>query len=487
MSSEQTAVENFDPIAQLEAVLKNWQPKQHVDLHGVIVDYMFRSGMSLYDVLKLNHEVYEQVFIHGPKEDQLNLLKAVLHSDEEYARLAETCTVSFPIVADRIQEVYSKVGAGQISKSELPGALELLKKDTNRTVIWQLSDIHFGRFNVWLNDPKELAASFSHAVGLQPELKPDFVVVTGDVASTASDVEFGSFVQFCVNLSDNLWGGLCPQRILVVPGNHDIKWLENGVVDRLARFAELLTQAGCCITPFGNSLSEYTNPRVEVRRYGIGSSTAPPLAVVKIQDAALEIVLLVSAYYSGVVPDELRELVVGEVTNASLRDRIVEQVRRDSGAISMEYLALLSRSLGPSGCARLAVTHHHLVQYGSECCQNRLGFALLKTLFSKGVRVVLHGHIHMFEGSEVLRTEIPELAYCIPCSTLSSHTWRGSPGFMVHVVSNGTDRELSSFIWERSAGEFFSADLLRPAYLAKLSGDRAAVRRPPFSGLRSTL
>jgi 3',5'-cyclic AMP phosphodiesterase CpdA len=469
----------FDPITQLEAILKNWKPKQRIDLHGVVVDYMFRSGMSLYDVLKLNHGIYEEIFIRGSKEDQLNLLRSVLHSEDEFARLSGLCAASYPIVADRTQEVYpSRPGAGAGGVLEVLGALELLKRSDGRTVIWQLSDIHFGRFNVWLNDPKELGAAFGHALGLQPELKPDFVVVSGDVASKASDEEFRAFIQFCGYLGENLWGGACPQRILVVPGNHDTKWLEGGVSDRLARFAELVTAANCCITPFGDSLSSFSDPVVEVRRYGTGSDTTAPFAVVKIQDAALEIVLLVSAYYSGVVPAELRELVVGEITDASLRDKIIEHVRRDSGAISMEYLALLSKSLSATNLARIAVTHHHLVQYGAECCQNRLGFALLRTLFTKGIRVVLHGHVHMFEGRETLRTEIPELAYCIPCSTLSSQTWRGNPGFMVHVISNGGDRELRSFTWERSAGEFFGGDMLRPAYLAKLTGDRVAVLRP---------
>jgi hypothetical protein len=95
-----------------------------------------------------------------------------------------------------------------------------------------------------------------------------------------------------------------------------------------------------------------------------------------------------------------------------------------------------------------------------------------------GLTYIKRDTVDKFGGKlRILRTEIPELAYCIPCSTLSSQTWRGNPGFMVHVISNGGDRELFSFTWERSAGEFFGADMLRPAYRAKLTGDRVAVGR----------
>jgi hypothetical protein len=120
------------------------------------------------------------------------------------------------------------------------------------------------------------------------------------------------------------------------------------------------------------------------------------------------------------------------------------------------------------------------VQYGAECTQNRLAFALLKTLFSKGIRIVLHGHLHMFEDSGQTRPELEGQAYSIPCSTVSSHSWRRSPGFMVHLITKGAIRKMITFTWELSSAECFNLDFLRPEYTANLSGGPLNMRRLPI-------
>lgn len=208
----------------------------------------------------------------------------------------------------------------------------------------------------------------------------------------------------------------------------------------------------------------------------MGSETAPPLAIVVLNDAAMEIILLVSSFFSGAVPKEFVEL-TKVIDDESLREELIKHVRNDSGNINMEYLSLIAQSLKETKSPRLALIHHHLVQYGAEVLQNKFAFALLKTLFNMGVRIVLHGHLHMFEDDEQLRGELEGLAYNIPCSTISSHPWRRSPGFMVHLITKGVDREMITFTWELSSGGYFNSDFLRPAYIAKLSGEKLNIKR----------
>jgi hypothetical protein len=84
-------------------------------------------------------------------------------------------------------------------------------------------------------------------------------------------------------------------------------------------------------------------------------------------------------------------------------------------------------------------------------------------------------HLHMFEDKEPVRGYLPGLAYCIPCTTLTSHTILRSRGFMVHVFDQPND--LLSLTWEVSAGGAFSKENLQPAYLSTRTNTGTVVRR----------
>jgi 3',5'-cyclic AMP phosphodiesterase CpdA len=72
-----------------------------------------------------------------------------------------------------------------------------------RTVL-HLSDIHFGRFEERLRLPLLAAAA---------ELKPDLVVVSGDLTQRARAAQFQEAREFLDQL---------PKPLIVVPGNHDV-------------------------------------------------------------------------------------------------------------------------------------------------------------------------------------------------------------------------------------------------------------------------
>ena len=83
-----------------------------------------------------------------------------------------------------------------------------------RTLV-HLSDLHFGRVDATLLEP---------LIALVARIKPDLVVVSGDLTQRARSVEFAAARRFLDAL---------PSPQIVVPGNHDVP-LHN-IVDRMLR------------------------------------------------------------------------------------------------------------------------------------------------------------------------------------------------------------------------------------------------------------
>lgn len=73
------------------------------------------------------------------------------------------------------------------------------------TVILHISDTHFGT---------ELEKSVAALISLHKKLKPDLVVVSGDITQRARSEQF--------QLARSFMDRLCPLRSLMVPGNHDV-------------------------------------------------------------------------------------------------------------------------------------------------------------------------------------------------------------------------------------------------------------------------
>jgi 3',5'-cyclic AMP phosphodiesterase CpdA len=478
---ESRIVKPFHPVEQLELILNKWEPEQRVDIQGIMIDYIYRSGRSLHDVLISNMAIYKEIFVRGSKERQLNLLEAICTSDEDITKHIRPCADTFSKIKMLEDEIFSRIkvtGENQLQKCSIE---KFLEQHEDATVFWQLSDIHFGCLNVWPNDPVELASALVYAVSICPYAKPDYILVSGDISTMGADDEFDAFIKFCRTLSTRLWGEVFPQRILVIPGNHDTVFCEDGGTDGLANFASRLENANCCILPFGSATASYENPDVLVTRYRYQDDfqKCPPLALINLKETAVEFLLLVSADRSGQIPENLRSLLrEGVSDNGEVIDAIISHNRADSGEISLEYLSLFAQLPDvESKAARIAMTHHNLVSYGPENAQNKNAFATLRTLRNKGVNVVLHGHLHMFEGNVKSRVEIPDMAFCIPCSTLCSYPVHRSRGFMMHVLSNAPQRDLLSLVWEISDEFIFTAEGIQPAYLTHALGDGPILRR----------
>lgn len=273
-------------------------------------------------------------------------------------------------------------------------------------VLWQISDLHFGKYNVLEPEPRELAAMLAKAATDYPTLAPHVLLVSGDVSSIAADNEFDEFVQFCSDVSGFLGKSRSAPPILVVPGNHDVHWMADGTADRMKGFRERVSNQGCCITPFGPASEERGAGSISIIRVDPNSDSTPPFATVRFKDLDLEIVLLISGYFSGSVPKEVRDT----VTASPSKDELEKLLRCDQGAVNREYLLNLATMPSPSTAYRLGLIHHNPVQYGTAPCANRLAPQFLETLFKHGVRVVLHGHVHLSEDYSSSRPVSPKLA-----------------------------------------------------------------------------
>jgi len=420
----------------------------HIDICGVIIEYLSRTGISLHDVFMMNPEIYKRLFTREKARSSAENLVRWLVSTGQGEELITECENIFPLVS------VMTAGMRQPGDEEQEGAsapdtaaMDRFRalREAGHHLIWQLSDIHFGDFNALENDPSELAAFFGLLVADQPSTVPDIIVFSGDVTSRTNPDEFGAFSEFALELSQKVWANHRPERLLLVPGNHDTLWLPRGTTDRLELFRQYFGDSSVCITPFGPEAE--TVGDAEILRAGAAAEDCPPLAVVRYDDLRLEFVLLVSAYHSGALPPELVSLLENIPDDA--RDELMGHLRTDRGWTSRNYIEMIARKLHPTQDIRLAVLHHHLCNYGANYCANDNAALLLKTLWRHDTPIALHGHIHMSQ-SDIPRPPIPGHAYCVPCGTLSSHPDHGDRGFSLHLLSptsSPVGRALASFWW----------------------------------------
>jgi calcineurin-like phosphoesterase family protein len=96
-------------------------------------------------------------------------------------------------------------------------------------IILHLSDLHFGPNNKY--QQKTLVPDTPKSNGLDVLIKDiaktinrqvDFVIISGDLTCSSEPNEFNAASEFLVALSSKL--NIQKEKILIVPGNHDIKW-----------------------------------------------------------------------------------------------------------------------------------------------------------------------------------------------------------------------------------------------------------------------
>ena len=272
-----------------------------------------------------------------------------------------------------------------------------------------VADLHFGG----LADLQAIAAVEKTI----PDLRPDAVVVAGDLTQRARHGEFQRALAFV-----QLAAATAP--VYVMPGNHDVRWWARPFVPYWPSF------------PFGKRAlySKY-------ERY-FGADLAPTLTI---PGAVIAGALTSHGVAWGSLTFNLRDLAV----KGHLPAREVKRVQALFAAV-------------PAGQARVLVVHHNVLP--GEISR-RMGLArwrrAQRRILESGADIVLCGHDHQ-ESAEVLGGRV----VVSTASTLSARVRGGRPPSFNFVTIEPTAVHVTFFRWEAERARFKASDTLafaRPA------------------------
>lgn len=275
--------------------------------------------------------------------------------------------------------------------------------------VLHIADLHFGA----LADVRQIEA----LERMIPDLRPDLVVVAGDVAQRARHGEFQRARAFA-----NLAGRSAP--VYVLPGNHDVGWWWRPLV------------------PFGRDVLYE-----KYRRY-FGAELAPTL---NIPGAVVAGVLTSYGIAWGSLTLNVRDLAVkGHLPKS--------EITRAQAAFAE----------APSDAVRILVMHHNLLR--GDISQ-RMGLARWQTaqqrVLASGAEVVLCGHDHQ-EGADLLGDRV----VVSTAGTLCSRSRGGRPASFNLLTIEPTAVQITVFRWEGDRNRFQASDTFA---FARTVRDAAAV------------
>lgn len=278
-----------------------------------------------------------------------------------------------------------------------------------------VSDLHFGG----LADLEQVEALEQ----IIPDLRPDAVVITGDLSQRARHGEFQrarALVQAAARTAP----------VHVMPGNHDVRWWTRPLIpfDRAPLYAKYA-------------------------RY-FGTEVAPTLAL----PGALVVGALTSYGVAwGSLTLRLRDLAV----KGHLLKREVERARAAFAAASPEQ-------------AHVLVLHHNVLR--GELSR-RMGLArwrqAQRRIAASGAEVVLCGHDHQ-EGADLLEGRV----VVSTAGTLCRRTRGGRPSSFNFVTIEPSAVHITFFRWDAESKRFRASDTVAFAR----SGRQAPAPQVPVAG-----
>lgn len=272
--------------------------------------------------------------------------------------------------------------------------------------ILQVADLHFGG----AADIRQIEA-LEHML---PELRPDAIVIAGDVTQRSRHGELQRARAFA-----NLAGRMAP--VHVMPGNHDVRWWLRPFI------------------PFARDAIY-----AKYRRY-FGEDLAPALTVAGAGGggnggAAGALIAGVLTSYG---------VALGSVT-WSPRDLAVKGHLPKSEIERVQALF----AAAPAELARVLVVHHNVLRGEIS---GRMGLARWRTaqrrIAASGADLVLCGHDHQ-EGAELLDGRV----VVSTAGTLSTRSRGGRPSCFNVVTIDQSSIQVTFFRWESERGTFRASD-----------------------------
>jgi 3',5'-cyclic AMP phosphodiesterase CpdA len=280
--------------------------------------------------------------------------------------------------------------------------------------IVHIGDLHFGG----LADIPQVEA----LERLLPDLRPDAIVIGGDLSQRARHGEFQRGRAF-VNLARET------APVLAIPGNHDVQWWWRPFI------------------PFAKDrLYE------KYRRY-VGADLTPSLTIPG--SALIAGALTAHGVAWGSLTPRLRDIAV----KGHLPKHEIQRVQK------------LFAAADP-GLARVLVVHHNVLRGEMS---HRMGLArwrqAQRRIVEAGTDVVLCGHDHQ-EGADMLDGKV----VVSTASTLSTRARGGRPASFNVVTIEPTAVQVTFFRWEAARGRFQPSDT---AAFARPTGSTPPPPAPP--------
>jgi 3',5'-cyclic AMP phosphodiesterase CpdA len=260
--------------------------------------------------------------------------------------------------------------------------------------------LHLGDFHFGADADLRLVEALE---AMLPDLRPDAIVVSGDLSQRARHGEFQRARAFVRQ-------GSRTAPVLVQPGNHDVEWWRRP------------------LWPFNRSVIYR-----KYRRY-FGDELSPTLAV---PGAVMASVLTAHGLAWGSLTFNPRDMSV----KGHLPRSEIERARR------------VFRLARP-GDAHVLVVHHNVLRGGLS---GRMGLArwrqAQRRIVESGADLVLCGHDHQ-ESAELLSGKV----VVSTASTLSARSRGGRPGSFNFVAIEPTAIQVTFFRWEAGQGKFRPSD-----------------------------
>lgn len=292
-----------------------------------------------------------------------------------------------------------------------------LPAKTDTIIVHHLSDPHRGRTS-GARHPLDLYVQRHRR--LPAEKKPNLIVITGDLTVSGTRDELREVAQALQSLAQD-YDDLNPrQRVLVVPGPHDLDW-----ANATANFDEFRAEFQPFIVPsfFGRDGSMLPGPQpfshstTEHYVVYLLNSCHTPVSLARQPAKALE---ELGKRYRDLWRERAKSLQRPNAPfDATLRARFLEQttemITRDTGVITPEeraHFEQIAQSLNlddfnpaasnpgaePANPLRILISHHPLIPYSGR--DGRVFSAatgaseLLQTARRLGFTLALHGHTH---------------------------------------------------------------------------------------------
>lgn len=296
--------------------------------------------------------------------------------------------------------------------------------------ICHISDLHFGG----QHDPLKFTgvdASFNRTDYFINFLRSEkqagrgihILIISGDITSTAEDEEYKQFEAFlqAVQEVNVLRTGSFWERIVVVPGNHEVKRGENGTRgDYLKSFQNFITE----LKNRGRVLcTPYSASGEGACVFSSLSKEKIPFAVYNFAELGVQVLTLVSCFYSQGLDPEVCELIKdyeqlkrqlarygasAQVSANKVEAYFKRRMYLDTGFFTPDYASRVPFELsqffedqrGHEKALRIAVAHHNATKYFEmdKVQETTHAGELLTGLKKLNFAAYMHGHIHCAPG-----------------------------------------------------------------------------------------